>query len=59
MIGPSFHSIKRAQLKDTTGVLQYVIMEPVPVRLALAKAIQAGCKKSSRSAVVDGMDVEP
>jgi iron(III) transport system substrate-binding protein len=44
MIGPSFHSIKRAQLKDTTGVLQYVIMEPVPVRLALAEAIQAGCK---------------
>jgi iron(III) transport system substrate-binding protein len=44
MIGPSFHSVKRVQLKDSTGVLQYVIMEPVPVRLALAEAIQAGCK---------------
>ena len=44
MIGPSFHSIKRAQLKDSTGILQYVIMEPVPVRLALAEAIQTGSK---------------
>jgi iron(III) transport system substrate-binding protein len=44
MIGPSFHSIKRAQLKDSTGILQYVIMEPVPVRLALAQGIQAECK---------------
>ncbi|MGH7844770.1 MAG: ABC transporter substrate-binding protein [Candidatus Binatia bacterium] len=44
MIGPNFHTTKRAQAKDRTGVLQYVIPEPVPVRLALEEAIQAGAK---------------
>jgi ABC-type Fe3+ transport system substrate-binding protein len=44
LIGPSFHSIKRVQQKDSTGVLQYALLEPVPVRLALAEAIQAGSK---------------
>ena len=44
LIGPSFHTTKRLQKKDLTGVLQYVILEPVPLRLALAEAIQAGSK---------------
>ena len=44
MIGPNFHTTKRAQAKDVTGVLQYVALEPVPVRLAMEEAIQAGAK---------------
>ena len=34
MIGPNFQTVKRAQAKDQAGILQYVILEPVPVRLA-------------------------
>jgi hypothetical protein len=41
MIGPNFAAVKRAQAKDPMGVLQYVILEPVPVRLALGEGIQA------------------
>jgi iron(III) transport system substrate-binding protein len=44
MIGPNFHTTKRAQAKDRTGVLQYVVSEPVPVRLSLEESIQAGAK---------------
>jgi hypothetical protein len=44
MIGPNFHTTKRAQGKDPTGVLQYVLLEPVPVRLSLEEAIQAGAQ---------------
>jgi iron(III) transport system substrate-binding protein len=44
MLGPNFHTTKRAQGKDPTGVLQYVALEPVPVRLAMEEAIQAGAK---------------
>lgn len=44
MIGPNFHTTKRAQAKDVAGVLQYVALEPVPVRLAMEEAIQAGAK---------------
>jgi len=40
MIGPNFGSVKRAQRKDPAGNLQYVIVEPVPVRLTLEEAIQ-------------------
>jgi iron(III) transport system substrate-binding protein len=41
MVGANFHDLKRAQKKDTMGVLQYVILEPVPFRLALAQSILA------------------
>jgi iron(III) transport system substrate-binding protein len=44
MIGPNFHTTKRAIGKDKLGNLQYVALEPVPVRLALEEAIQAGAK---------------
>jgi iron(III) transport system substrate-binding protein len=44
MIGPNFHTTKRAQGKDVTGNLQYVALEPVPVRLSLEEAIQAGAQ---------------
>jgi ABC-type thiamine transport system substrate-binding protein len=44
MIGPNFHTTKRAQGKDATGNLQYIALEPVPVRLSLEEAIQAGAQ---------------
>jgi ABC-type thiamine transport system substrate-binding protein len=44
MVGPNFHTTKRAMGKDRTGNLQYVTLEPVPVRLSLEEAIQAGSK---------------
>lgn len=40
MIGPNFHTTKRAQQKDPTGSLQYTVLEPVPLKLALELAIQ-------------------
>ncbi|MBM2804332.1 MAG: Extracellular solute-binding protein, partial [Deltaproteobacteria bacterium] len=46
MIGPNFHTTKRAMGKDRLGNLQYVALEPVPVRLSLEEAIQAGSKNS-------------
>jgi len=46
MVGPNFHTTKRAQGKDPAGVLQYVALEPVPVRSAMEEAIQAGTKNS-------------
>jgi iron(III) transport system substrate-binding protein len=39
MIGPNYTAVKRAQAKDPTGVLQYVTLEPVPVRLTVAEGI--------------------
>jgi ABC-type Fe3+ transport system substrate-binding protein len=44
MIGPNFHTTKRAQGKDVTGNLQYVALEPVPLRLSLEEAVQAGAQ---------------
>jgi hypothetical protein len=44
MIGPNFHTTKRAQGKDPSVVLQYVALEPVPVRLSLEEAVQAGAQ---------------
>ncbi|MGH7848613.1 MAG: ABC transporter substrate-binding protein [Candidatus Binatia bacterium] len=41
-IGPNFHTVKRAQSKDRAGRLQYVVLEPVPLRLAGQVGIQAG-----------------
>ena len=40
MIGPNFGSVKRTQAKDPTGVLRYVLVEPVPVRLTMEEGIQ-------------------
>ena len=39
MIGPNFATVKGAKRKDRTGVLQYVILEPVPVRFSNAQGI--------------------
>lgn len=39
MVGPNFHTVKRAQTKDRTGLLQYVALEPVPVRMHSEQAI--------------------
>ncbi len=39
VVGPNFSTVKRAQAKDRAGVLQYVILEPVPVRFGNAQAI--------------------
>lgn len=39
MVAANFHDLKRAQKKDPLGVLQYVILEPVPFRLALAQSV--------------------
>lgn len=41
MVGPNFNGIKRAQAKDPTGVLEYVILEPVPVRQSEIEGIQS------------------
>jgi hypothetical protein len=41
MMGTLLHSVKRAQLKDRTGVLQHLILEPVPVYLTSEQAILA------------------
>jgi ABC-type Fe3+ transport system substrate-binding protein len=39
VVGPNFDAVKRAQRKDRAGVLQYVVLEPVPVRFANAQGI--------------------
>lgn len=41
MIGTMLHSVKRVQNKDRAGVLQHVVLEPVPVYLMSEQAILA------------------
>ena len=41
MMGTLLHSVKRAELKDRTGVLRHVVLEPVPVYLTSEQAILA------------------
>lgn len=41
MMGTLFHSVKRAELKDRTGLLQHLVLEPVPVYLTSEQAILA------------------
>jgi iron(III) transport system substrate-binding protein len=41
MMGTLYHSVKRAQLKDRTGALQQLVLEPVPVYLTSEQAILA------------------
>ena len=42
LIGPNFHTVKRAQSKDHAGRLEYVVLEPVPLRLVPHVALQLG-----------------
>jgi len=44
MIGPNFATVKGAQRTDRAGVLQYVILEPVPVRFSNAQGILASAQ---------------
>jgi len=41
MFGPNVHTVKRSQSKDPAGILQYVIVEPVPLRLTEQQAVLA------------------
>lgn len=41
MMGPNYGSVRQAQLKDPSGVLQYSIPDPVPVRFGNSLAILA------------------
>jgi ABC-type Fe3+ transport system substrate-binding protein len=41
MVGTLFHSVKRAELKDRTGVLRHLVLEPVPVYLTSEQAVLA------------------
>jgi ABC-type Fe3+ transport system substrate-binding protein len=41
MMGTLFHSVKRAEIKDRTGVLHHLILEPVPVYLTSEQAVLA------------------
>ena len=41
MMGPNYGSVREAQIKDTIGVLQYSIPEPVPVRFGNSLGILA------------------
>ena len=38
-IGPNFHTVKRSQAKDPTGVLDMKLVEPVPTRLSDATGV--------------------
>jgi ABC-type Fe3+ transport system substrate-binding protein len=40
-LGPNFGAVRRAQLKDPTGVIGYKIPEPIPVRLHEANGVLA------------------
>ena len=44
IVGPYFNGIKRAQVKDPSGVLKYMILEPVPVRQSEIEGIQASAQ---------------
>ena len=44
MMGNNYGSVRKAQQKDAAGVLQYAILEPVPVRFGNAQAILTGAR---------------
>lgn len=44
MMGNNYGSVREAQRKDPEGVLQYAILEPVPVRFGNAQAILSGAR---------------
>jgi ABC-type Fe3+ transport system substrate-binding protein len=41
MFGPNVHTVKRSMSKDPQGILQYVVVEPVPLRLTEQQAVLA------------------
>jgi iron(III) transport system substrate-binding protein len=41
MVGPNWHNMKELEPKDPTGVLKYVILEPVPLRFGNRQSILA------------------
>ena len=41
MVGPNWHNMKELEAKDFTGLLQYVILEPVPLRSGNEQALLA------------------
>jgi iron(III) transport system substrate-binding protein len=43
-IGPNYDSVREFQRKDPLGVLQFVVMEPVPVRVSSEQGILASAK---------------
>ncbi|MGH7845107.1 MAG: ABC transporter substrate-binding protein [Candidatus Binatia bacterium] len=44
LFGANYASVIRAQCKDTLGVIQYTVLEPVPVRVSVEQAILATSK---------------
>ena len=44
MIGVRFHSVRRSQLKDRTGILQYSVLEPVPLSASMPLAVLASAQ---------------
>ena len=44
MLGPNVHTVKRSQSKDPAGILQYVVVEPVPLRLTEQQGILASAR---------------
>ena len=44
MIGVRFHSVRRSQLKDRTGMLQYAVLEPVPLSASMPLAVLASAQ---------------
>lgn len=46
MFGPNVHTVKRSQAKDPAGILQYVIVEPVPLRLTEQQGILASTQNA-------------
>ena len=41
LFGSSYHSVIRLQRKDPLGVIQYTVLEPVPLRVGVEQAILA------------------
>ena len=41
LFGANYASVLRAQRKDTLGVIQYTVLEPVPLRISVEQAILA------------------
>ena len=59
MIGPNFHTTKRAQGKDVTGNLQYVALEPVPLAAISRGSGTGGRATPQRGSSLARMDGEP
>jgi iron(III) transport system substrate-binding protein len=44
MIGVRFHSVRRSQIKDRAGILQYAVLEPVPLSASMPLAVLASAQ---------------